>query len=145
MKDFTKRVAVSTCMLFTSFMIVSCGLAIAFTGPEYGLIMTFALLLCAFLFAALQTLWFTDKIIRRLSYPVRILGFGITAFIALTTCAWLGAWFPMENPWAWASFAMIYLVILAICCIGYHIYFKKTVGSFDAALRKYHENMGRQK
>lgn len=143
MTGFAKRIIVSACIMFTIFMAVGSIGVIAFTGPQYGLVMTLTLLLAAFLFAALRGVWFTDKLIATLAYPLRIAGFGLTAFVALALCAWLGNWFPLDNPWAWASFAIIYLVVLVICCIGYQIRFKRTVGSFDAALSAYHERMGR--
>lgn len=143
MNDFIKRIALSTCIMFTSFMTVGCLIGIAFAGPQAGLIMTLTFLAAAIAFAALQSLWFTDKLIRHLAYPARILGFGITAFAVLIGCAAAGSWFPLEEPWAWLSFAAIYLVILVACCIGYQIHFKRTVGSFDAALQRYHERMGR--
>ena len=49
----------------------------------------------------------------------------------------------MDNPWAWGSFAAIFLITLGAFCLGYQIYFRKTVGNFDAALRQYHQKMGR--
>lgn len=104
---------------------------------------TLTLLLASGLFAVLRGLWFTDRVIRKLTYPLRILGFGITGFVALAACALLGGWFPMDNPWAWGSFAAIFLITLGAFCLGYQIYFRKTVGNFDAALRQYHQKMGR--
>lgn len=143
MFGFAKKIVLSTCVMFTIFMACGSIAVIAFTGPQYGLVMTLTLLLASAAFSALRGLWFTDKLIRRLAYPVRILGFGLTAFAMLALCAWLGGWFPMDNGWAWASFVAIFLGILAVACIAYQVYFKMTVGSFDEALRKYHERMGR--
>lgn len=143
MKGLAKQLLVSACIMFTGFMAVGCLIGIAFAGPQTGLIMTLTFLAAAIAFAALQSLWFTDKLIRHLAYPLRILGFGITAFIVLIGCAAAGSWFPLKEPGAWLSFTVIYLVILVACCIGYQIHFKRTVGSFDAALRRYHERMGR--
>lgn len=143
MSDFTKKIVISTCTMFTLFMTIGSIAVIAFTGPQYGLVMTLSLLAASLLFAILRGIWFTDKLIRKRAYPARIAGFGITGFVALAACAWIGRWFPADNIWAWVSFSVIFLVILIGFCIGYQIYFKKTVGSFDDALRKYHEKMGR--
>lgn len=141
--EFAKRVAVSACVMFTVFMTVGCVGVMAFTGPQYGLVMSLTFLLASVLFALLRGLWFTDKLIRGLSYPLRIMGFGVTGFLSLALCARIGEWLPADNPGAWASFTVIFLAVLAAFCIGYQIYFKRTVGSFDAALRRYHERMGR--
>lgn len=143
MSEFAKRIAISTCVMFTLFMTLGTVTAIAFAGLQYGLVMTLSLLLAAALFALLRALWFTDKVIRQLAYPARILGFGLTGFVALVLCAWLGAWFPMDNLGAWTTFAIIFLITLGAFCLGYQIHFKRTVGSFDAALRDYHQRMGR--
>ncbi len=143
MSEFAKRIVISTCVMFTLFMAFGTVTAIAFAGLQHGLVMTLSLLLAAALFALLRALWFTDKAIRRLAYPTRILGFGLTGFVALVLCAWIGAWFPMDNPGAWITFAVIFLVTLGAFCLGYQIHFKRTVGSFDAALRDYHQRMGR--
>lgn len=143
MNDFAKSVFTSTCRLFTIYMLAGTLAAIAFTGLSYGLTLTLTLLLASFAFAFLRAFFFTDHIIKTLSYPVRILGFGLAAFILLASCAWLGQWFPMDNPWAWGTFTLIYLAILGACCLGYQIYFRRTSGSFDAALKDYHQRMGR--
>ena len=143
MKDFGKRIVLSACAMFTLFMAVGSLVAMAATGPQYGLVMTLTLLLTAAALAVLQGVWFTDKVIHDLPYPGRILGFGITAFAAIAACAWLGGWLPPNNPWAWLTFTLIFLVTLAAFCIGYQVHFKRTTGSFDAALRAYHQKMGR--
>lgn len=143
MKELVKKTLTKACVMFTIFMLVGSVIAIAFAGLQSGLVMTLTLLLAATAFAFLQSLWFTDKLINHLSYPLRIFGFGVTAFVVLLGCAALGSWFPMDNLGAWITFTVTYLVILVACCIGYQIYFKRTVGSFDDALRHYHEKMGR--
>ena len=143
MNDFTKGILTSACRLFTVYMTIGALIAIAFTGPAYGLILTLTLLLASFALAFLRALFFTDRLITHLSYPLRILGFGLVAFLLLIACVALGQWFPMDNPWAWSTFALIYLAILGACCVGYQIYFRRTSGSFDAALKNYHQRMGR--
>ncbi len=143
MSGFAKRIVLGACVMFTLFMTVGTVTAIAFIGPQYGLVMTLSLLLAAVAFALLQALWFTDRIIHQLAYPVRIMGFGVTGFAVLVLCAWVGAWFPFSDVGAWATFAAIFLVTLGVFCLGYQIHFKRTVGSFDAALRAYHERMRR--
>lgn len=141
MKSLIKTIALSTCTLFTLFMVVNVLIALPFAGLQYGLVITLSLLVAALAFSLLRALWFTDRVIRRLAYPARILGFGLTAFVVLAAIAWVGAWFPVDEPGAWLSFAGIYLVVLAAFCIAYQIHFKRTVGSFDAALRAYQERI----
>lgn len=143
MKDFAKRIALTACAMFTLFMTIGSVVVMTFTGPQYGLTMTLTLLVACALLAVLQGVWFTDRFVRDVAYPLRILGFGVTAFVTLGACAWVGGWFPTENPWAWMTFAAIFLITLVAFCVGYQIHFKRTAGSFDAALEAYHRKMGR--
>ncbi len=143
MKEYVKRIALSACVMFTIFMAFWCLAALLFSGPEYGLIVTLSVLAASVAFAILRGIWFTDKVIRKLAYTLRIFGFGITSFFLLSLCAWIGSWFPLDDPWAWLTFASIFLAFLVIFCFAYQIHFKRTVGNFDAALQQYHERMGR--
>lgn len=139
MKRIIVRIAVSTCVMFTVFMALLTAIALVLAGPRYGLVYTVTLMVAVFVLAVLQFIWFSDCLIKRLAYALRILGFGLCAFAALVVCALLGSWVPVDNPYAWVTFTLIYLVILGLMCIGYQVYFKKTCGSYDAALQRYHE------
>ena len=139
MKGTFAKAAASACMIYTVTMVVWSLVGVAFAGPEYGLMVTLTLFgACAGL-ALLKALWFTDALIRRAAYPLRILGFGVCALAVLVLAAWAGAWFPVDQPQMWCGFVIIYLVVLGICCAAYQVHFRRTVGSFDAALRAYHE------
>ena len=56
----------------------------------------------------------------------------------LFACGWFGNWFPHEIEVV-ASFFITFLAIFALAAVGYGIYFKKTAGSYDAALARYRE------
>ena len=43
----------------------------------------------------------------------------------------------MDNAGAWVTFVAIYLITLAAITAGYTVYYRRTVGSFDAALARY--------
>ena len=60
----------------------------------------------------LQQVWFNWRPTRRLAYNMRLLGFGLTYYLILVGCAALGRWMPVENPWAWATFTVIFLAVL---------------------------------
>lgn len=143
MKSFATRILMSACVTFTVIMAIWSIMGLVFAGPEYGIVITLTILAAAAALAVLRGIWFTDKLITRLAYPLRILGFGVTAFMALAACAWAGSWLPIDNASAWLTFTAIYLVILVAFCVGYQVHFKRTVGNFDAALRAYHERNDR--
>lgn len=140
MNTFAKSLLTRICVYFTIAMVFCMIAGLVFAGPEQGILISISLLAVCVLMVLLQGLWFTDRLLKRPSYPVRIFGFGITGFIVLALCAWFFGWMPQDVPEAWISFIVIYLVILAAFCIGYQIRFKRTCGSFDAALRAYHEH-----
>lgn len=143
MDKLVRRTLLAGCIMFTCFMTLFCLVGVMFIGPDQGIVYSLTILLATFVLAALQAIWFTDRVITRLSYPLRILGFGICGYAAVAGCALLGAWMPTAEPGAWVSFSAVYLVILIVACIGYQIHFKRTAGSYDAALRAYHERMGK--
>lgn len=143
MNEFVKKTALSACTLFTLFTALWCLAGLVFAGPIHEIVVILSIMIAAIMITLLRVVWFTDKVFRNLAYPARIFGFGVTALLALCGCAAIGSWFPMDNIGAWVTFLAIFLVILAGFCIGYQIYFKRTSGSFDAALRDYHKRMGR--
>lgn len=139
MRNIVKSAFVRACITFTVAMALWCTAGLIFAGPVEGIVITLSLLAAALALCALQAFWFTEAVIGRLSYPARIAGFGLTGLPALVLCAALGGWFPLDNIGAWVSFVAIYLVTLAAITAGYTIYYRRTAGSFDAALARYRE------
>ena len=125
MRNIVKSAFVRACITFTVAMALWCTAGLIFAGPVEGIVITLSLLAAALALCALQAFWFTEAVIGRLSYPARIAGFGLTGLPALVLCAALGGWF--------------YLVTLAAITAGYTIYYRRTAGSFDAALARYRE------
>lgn len=144
MNRILKSALVRACVTFTAAMALWSLVGLIFAGPVEGIVITLSLLAACLLLVALQVLWFTEAVFARPSYPVRIAGYGLTALPALALCAALGGWFPADNAGAWATFVAIYLVTLAAITAGYTIYYRRTVGSFDAALARYRAEHGRR-
>ena len=133
MRSIVKSAFVRACVTFTVAMALWCAAGLVFAGPVEGIVITLSLLAAALALCALQAFWFTEAVIGRLSYPARIAGFGLTGLPVLVLCAALGGWFPLDN------FAAIYLVALAAITAGYTLHYRRTAGSFDAALARYRE------
>ena len=64
--------------------------------------------------------------------------FAVTSAGMMFACGWFGKWCPHEIEGV-ASFFITFLAIFALAAVGYGIYFKKTAGSYDAALARYRE------
>ena len=139
MKKIIVQAASAACIMFTIVMLWFTGMGYLFAGPSYGLNLTMSVFGAALGMAALQALWFTGAVFRKLAYPARIAGFGACGLPVLALCAWAGPWFPLDDPGVWAAFALVYLFILAGVTAGYTIYFKKTAGGYDQALARYRE------
>ncbi len=137
MNGIAKNTLKGACIIFTCSMALWTLFGLAFAGPEYGLVVTITLLAACLLLAALQTLWFSDAVLKAMAYPGRVLGFGLSAFVVLAACAFLGDWLPADNLGAWGMFALIYLVILAVLTIAYWVYYRRTAVDMDAALARY--------
>ena len=144
MNRILKSALIRVCVAFTAAMALWCALGLVFAGPVEGIVITLSLLAACLLLVALQVLWFTEIAIRRAPYPMRIAGFGLTALPALAAAAALGGWFPADNAGAWVTFVAIYLATLAAITAGYTIYYRRTAGSFDAALARYRTEHGRR-
>jgi hypothetical protein len=142
MNSLAKSAFTRACVIFTVAMALWCVAGLAFAGPVEGIVITLSLLAACAALTLLQVLWFTEALLTRPSYPARIAGFGITALPVLALCAAAGGWFPVDNLGAWITFAVIYLVTLGAITAGYTLHYRRTVGSFDAALARYREKRG---
>lgn len=140
MRELAKNTLLGACAIFTIAMALWSAVGLAFAGPEYGLVVTLSLLGACLLLAALQSLWFTDRWIRSLAYPGRLLGFGLCAFAALAACALAGRWFPEDNPGAWLSFTLVYLAVLGIVTACYAIRYRRDSQDLAEALSRYRQN-----
>ena len=137
MRETVKKTLMGGCVIFTCSMGLWSLVGLAYVGPEYGLVITVTLLVACLLLAVLQTLWFTDRVLKRAAYPARMGGFGLSAFAVLAACAYLGRWLPTDEPGAWLAFAGIYLAILAAMTAGYALHYRRSASTLDEALRRY--------
>ncbi len=137
MSPIVKNTLLGGCAIFTIAMGVWTLMGFIFAGPEYGLVITITLLIGCLALAGLQTLWFTNTVVKQLAYPARVLCFGLCAFAVLAACAYFGQWFPTDDLGAWASFAVIYLVILGVMTAVFAVRYRRTARDLDDALARY--------
>lgn len=124
---------------FTATTVVSVAIAFALGVIDLGVVGYFASIALMCLFPFLQLLWFTPAVIRKAGYAARVAGFGLTYLPILVVAALLGGWFE-PSLGSWAIFIGIYLVILTCMTLGFHLYYKRTSGSYQAALDRYREH-----
>lgn len=142
MKAFLKRFALTACVMFTIFMMLSLPAAYYFAGisgaDTSGLDITLSLFIACAGFSFLQGFWFSGFVIKKLAYALRLTGFAVTGAAMLFACGWFGNWFPHEIEVV-VSFIITFLAIFALATAGYGVYFKKTAGSYDEALARYRQ------
>jgi len=86
----------------------------------------------------LQQLWFSPRIILKISYTPRLVGFGLTYFVILFACARLGHWIPVDaSGGTWAGFIVIYMGAFAFITLSYHWRFRREAGTYDRLLADY--------
>ena len=55
----------------------------------------------------------------------------------LAGCAYVGTWLPTDNPWAWVSFTVTFLVILAIVTAVITRFIKRNGATYNQLLAEY--------
>lgn len=137
MRDMVKNALVRACVYFTIAMALWLIVGFVFAGPVEGIVVSVSILAACVLMALLQSLWFTDRVMKRPGYPSRVLGFGVSGIVALSACAWLGGWMPRDVPGAWITFALIYLLLLVLFTILFSFIYRNEVAKYSDALSRF--------
>ena len=101
------------------------------------LVMVFELLGLSVGATLLQFVCFSGKVIKKMRYSVRMLVFSIPMFGVAGLCAVLFRWFPIQDPWAWISFAAFYLLGFIGITLGFEIYYWATGRKYNGLLGQY--------
>lgn len=97
----------------------------------------FELMLLCGVGALLQYVAFTDAVIRKMRYSLRILAFTVP-FGALTAlCAAAFGWVPRGQPLAWAIFFAAFALILGVITAGFECYYRLSGRRYDGLLGEY--------
>lgn len=139
MKFELRQAAYMFYVCFTATTVVSVGVAFALGWIDLRVVCYFASIALMCLFPFLQLLWFTPAVIRTAGYGARVAGFGLSYLPLLVIAALLGSWFE-PSVRSWAIFIGIYLAILTCMSLGFHLYYRRTSGTYQAALERYREN-----
>ena len=135
--------ALTLCVGFTVTTVISLVFATLFAGAEArrGIGYSWSILAVCAVAAALQFVFFTPTLIKRMAYPLRLALFGICLYAVLVAAALAMSWFPVEMPGAWLSFTMTYLVMLAGATAFYHFKAKREERILNERLDEYRRNV----
>ncbi len=132
------------CFLYTGSMVLYMVFLFLFDAqPERAALLS--LLLVSAAGSLIQFVVFTDRIIKRLRYSLRLLLFVGLFLPLLTAGAVLGRWFPLERQASWLLFAGIFLTVFLIFTAGFELYFYLTGRKYDGILGQYKKQREQQR
>jgi len=86
--------------------------------------------------AVLQYIAFTEEVIKKMRYSLRLIVFSIPLYAILAALAIVFRWFPF-NIYAWLTFTLIFLIIFGALNAAFAIYTKITGKKLNESLNAY--------
>lgn len=132
----------SICIGFTVAMIVllAWGTCFADGAARQGIYYCWSILAACVAAPALQLVFFTPAVIRRMAYPARLALFGVCLYAALCVLAVFLGWFPVSSPGAWVTFTVIYLTILAVLTLAFNAKLSRETRELNDRLAGYRKS-----
>lgn len=136
---YAKDFFINACIAFAIAMFFFLAAGTFFKGESHvsTVMMGWGLLVASIVSSALQVVFFTPALIKRMGYPTRATLFGICFYPVLAGIGALFSWFPVEYPAAWISFTVIYLLILGILSLVFSCMYKRQIKTLDENLAAY--------
>lgn len=133
------RFKTSTCIAFTASVVIYSLIALLSGAKAVAIATLGQLLFTSALCTLLQGIFFSELLIKKMRYNLRLLCSLPAYFAAILGCALLFHWFPLGNWRAWLSFSVLFIVLFAAVIAGFEVYFRFTGRKYDDLLRRYHQ------
>ena len=129
----------SICIGFTVAMIAFLALGTCFAddAAKQGIYYCWSILAACVAASALQLVFFTPAVIRRMAYPARLALFGACLYAVLCALAFIFAWVPASSPGAWVTFTVVYLAILAVLTLVFNAKLSRETRELNDRLAEY--------
>lgn len=140
MKNFFKgliEVKTSACVLFTAAMFIYLFFCLIYDNREVSTTVLWGLFWMSAAGSLLQSVCFSEWLIKKMRYTRRSLLFVLLFFPALSLVAWKTEWFPVDRAEAWTMFIGIFLLIFIGMTVGFDIYFQLSGRKYDGLLGQY--------
>ena len=147
MKKFLEGVIAwkTAAAMMSSGAIILCTIIMFFSGETA---VPISVLTSIFIVSALGTflqfLAFTDRVIKKMRYSIRMTVFAIPFFAVLAANAYIFHWFP-AYALNWILFAAIFVVIFAVMFAGFEIYYHIIGKKYDGLLGQYRKQKDLEK
>jgi len=92
---------------------------------------------CCCRWRVLQIVAFTELVIKRLRYTLRLFVFAVPYLAVLSAIAAGFGWLPAAQPGAWALFFLIFLAVLLTMTLGFELYYRISGKKYDGLLGQY--------
>ena len=123
MKRFFRGYPAAVCMAFTASTLVYGIVAWSLGENSVHLKTLLSLLLLCLSGTAIQMVCFTDRLIRRMRYPRRMLLFGALFLPLISLCALIFHWFPTSSAAAWGVFLGVFIAVFALMTLIFEIHY----------------------
>ena len=132
----------SICIGFTVAMIAFLALGTCFAddAAKQGIYYCWSILAACVAAPALQLVFFTPTVIRRMAYPARLVLFGVCLYATLCALAVFLGWFPVSDPGAWVTFTIVYLAILAVLTLVFNAKLSRETRELNDRLAQYRKS-----
>ena len=132
----------SNCIGFTVAMIAFLALGTCFADDtaKQGIYYCWSILAACVAASALQLVFFTPAVIRRMAYPARLALFGACLYAVLCALAFIFAWVPASSPGAWVTFTVVYLAILAVLTLVFNAKLSRETRELNDRLAEYRKS-----
>lgn len=147
MKKFLRFVMewkTGACFLFTGMVILYLIFCLILGETTVTVPLLWTLVLVSAAGTLIQTLCFTQLILKRIRYTWRLTLFCLLFFPVLAVVAWAFQWFPMDGG-SWLVSAGIFLLIFLVMTAGFEIYFRATGRRYDGLLGQYRKEREEEK
>ena len=132
----------SNCIGFTVAMtaFLALGTCFANDAAKQGIYYCWSILAACVAASALQLVFFTPAVIRRMAYPARLALFGACLYAVLCALAFIFARVPASNPGAWVTFTVVYLAILAVLTLVFNAKLSRETRELNDRLAEYRKS-----
>lgn len=132
----------SICIGFTVAMtaFLALGTCFADDAAKQGIFYCWSILAACVAASALQLVFFTPAVIRRMAYPARLALFGACLYAVLCALAFIFAWVPASSPGAWVTFTVVYLAILAVPTLVFNAKLSRETRELNDRLAEYRKS-----
>lgn len=134
-----RMLCVNFCIAFTIFMLMSMvfGMIFADEQAKQGILYCWTIAGAMLAAVIMQLVFFTPFVIRKMSYALRAVLFGVCFYGVLAALAVAFDWFPADMPEAWISFTITYLVILALLTVVFTSFYRREMKQLNEKLAEY--------